>query len=71
MKTKFTKKEKARVKEIQKRYTELEEAIERQERLLTSMNRERNTVFAEFCHIINPDPLPFDKKLLPYGWDRR
>src|SRR3972149_5912191 len=50
------------------RKTELEEAIERQERLLTSMNRERNVIFSEFCRIINPDPLPFDKRLLPYGW---
>jgi len=68
MKTKFTKKEKARVKELQIKYKELEEAIERQETLLSRMKRDRNVTFNEFCHIINPDPLPFDKKLLPYGW---
>ena len=70
MKTEFTKKEKARVKELQERYDSLETAIEIQEKTLSLMRRERNTVFSKFCRIINPDPLPFDRKLLPYGWDR-
>lgn len=68
MKTKFTKKEKDRIAYLQKRYDKLEKLIEVQEDVLTDLRKESNRVFGEFCQIINPDPLPFDKKLLPYGW---
>ena len=68
MKTKFTKKEIRKVKQLGERHTELEEKIIKQEKLLSNMKKERNIVFNEICRTINPDSLPFDKNLLPYGW---
>ena len=71
MKIDYTKKEMKEMKELNERYQALEKAIEIQEKTLSLMRRERNTVFSKFCSIMNPDQLPFDRKLLPYGWDRR
>lgn len=68
MKTKFTKQEKDRLQYLHDRYEILEEKVKIKEVELSEVRRERNKVFAEFCHIINPDPLPFDKTYLPYGW---
>lgn len=70
MKTKYTKKEIARSKVLQARFDKLEEMIKTHEKVLDFLKIEKHNVFAEFCHIINPNPLPFDKILLPYGWDR-
>ena len=69
MKTEFTKKEIERTEYLQEQYNKLEGSIRGYEEILSKLRKERNRVFAEFCHIVNPDPLPFDKKLLPYGWD--
>lgn len=69
MKLEFTKEEQTRLKELSEKHAQLDKEIELRETALSVLRRERNRVFAEFCSIVNPDPLPFDKKLLPYGWD--
>lgn len=56
MKTKFTKKEKERLKFLQAEYEQLEGAIKGYEVIIYTLIKSRNAVFNEFCRITNPDP---------------